>query len=62
MLQGAAGKCFPSLQLADEAIKLADACTNLDSATSGSHTIERAPDYKRYDDISISLSGAQAQR
>lgn len=62
VLQGAADKCFPGLQLADVATKLADACTNLDSATSGSRIIQRAPESQRYNDISISVSKLQAQR
>ena len=54
-VQGAAGKCIPSSQLADEATVLADACANLNRATSGSRRLELATDARRYNGMSISL-------
>lgn len=48
-VQVGAGKCIASSQLADEATMLADACANLNRATSG-FTISR-----RYNGTSVSL-------
>ena len=48
---GDVGLCFPSTQLAEEATKLANACTNLNLMTSGSHIITYSPTSTRNDTV-----------